>query len=192
MIITVSPSVAGGGDFIDRRVNKDDSGIWQYHYDLPAYLIGATAAGAIWEGNDTRFGKTLWKSADALIISGVVTQALKYSTTRVRPSKTDDPNLWFQGGDNYSFPSGHVSSVAALVTPIILEYRDDRPWVYILAIIPLYEAIGRVNAQAHWQTDVLAGAAIGVAAGYYEQKISSPLIFYVLPEGVYMGLKYRF
>ncbi|MBI5328163.1 MAG: hypothetical protein HZB80_07720, partial [Deltaproteobacteria bacterium] len=57
IIITVSPSVAGGGDFIDQRVNKDDSGIWQYHYDLPAYLIGATAAGAIWEGNDTRFGK---------------------------------------------------------------------------------------------------------------------------------------
>jgi len=134
----------------------------------------------------------VWKSTDALVISTIITEALKYATTRVRPSKTDNPNQWFTGEENDSFPSGHVSSVTALVTPIILEYRNDTPWIFTLAAIPLYEAGGRVKVQAHWQTDVLAGMAVGIVAGYYEYRFDSPIIFYVLPEGIYAGLKYRF
>ena len=192
IFLTNSLVFAGGFDFIDSSSEKDDGVIWQYHYDLPAYLTGITVAGALWEGNESRLGRTLWRSTDALVISTVVTGALKYVTTRVRPSKTDNPNQWFAGGENDSFPSGHVSSVTALVTPIILEYRNDTPWIFTLAAIPLYEAGGRVKVQAHWQTDVLAGMAVGIIAGYCEYRFDSPIIFYVLPEGIYAGLKYRF
>jgi undecaprenyl-diphosphatase len=183
---------AGGGGNIDHLLHKDDKGVWQLNYELPTALAGGMIADAIWEGNDSRLGKTMWQSVDALAISGVVTVSLKQVTTRVRPSETNNPGLWFQGGKNFSFPSGHTSSVAAMVTPFILEYHDDNLETYALAVLPIYEAVARVKAQAHWQTDVLAGTVVGVTSGYFAHQLETPLIFTVLPHGVYVGLNKQF
>ena len=44
----------------------------------------------------------------------------------------------------------------------------DHPAVWSLAALPVYIGTARLKAQAHWQTDVLAGAALGGDIGYYE------------------------
>ena len=80
-------------------------------------------------------------------------------------SDGNNPCLWFQHGSNYSFPSGEASVAAALVTPYILEYGGDYPATYALMLLPLYVGAGRVKNQAHWQTDVLAGWAVGGLSG---------------------------
>jgi undecaprenyl-diphosphatase len=49
-----------------------------------------------------------------------------------------------------------------------------------------------MKAQAHWQTDVLAGMAIGGALGYYAHARDSSFILEALPGGVMVGLKKRF
>ena len=91
-----------------------------------------------------------------------------------------------------SFFSGHVSGMTALVTPYILEYQEDYPWVSLLWAFPLHQMGGRIKAQAHWQSDVIVGALVGFASGYWAHKRESPLILYFDSDKVVMGLKHKF
>ena len=116
----------------------------------------------------------------------------KYIFTRVRPSTEDNPCLWFQGGSNYSFPSGEASVAAALVTPYIIEYGRDDPAVYALLLLPLYVGAGRIKNQQHWQTDVLAGWAVGGLSGWYAHERDVPIMIELLPHGVAVGMKAKF
>jgi hypothetical protein len=69
----------------------------------------------------------------------------------------------------------------------------DQPEVYALEALPLYDAIARVKVHGHRQSDVIAGYAIGSAAGYFmHQRVNTPLVLSVLPRGVYVGLKQSF
>jgi len=43
----------------------------------------------------------------------------------------------------------------------VFEYGHEYPGVWSLEILPVYDAIARVKSGEHWQTDVLAGFAIG-------------------------------
>lgn len=183
---------------IDHLVPYDDSGIWNrtnqeiLEYGLPILMVG----GALWEGGESRFGRTLWQSTDAFVASGIVSIAMKYAFSRVRPRDSGpggNPNLWFQGNGNQSFPSGEVTSVTSIVTPVMLEYGPDHPAVYALALLPIYDGIARVKVQAHWQTDVLAGAALGAGAGWLMHRNSgTPYILSVMPHGIYIGISKQF
>ena len=124
-----------------------------------------------------------------MLISAVATTGGKYVFTRARPSQTDDPNQWFKGGHRYSFPSGEVGAMSAIVTPMILEYRHDHPWVWALELLPAYDAVARMKVRGHWQTDVLAGFAIGSLAGYYAHSRDTPWTLGVLPHGVSVGFR---
>ena len=194
--LAAHPAYAGGGLLgLDHYVNKDDSGIWARKNQLlllDAMLVG-TAAAAVWEGGETRFGRTMWKSIDATMISGVVAQGMKLAFSRARPSESSSPNNWFQGSGHASFPSGEVTVTSALVTPVILEYRHDHPAVYALELLPIYDAIARVKVHGHWQSDVLAGFALGTTAGYFmQQRTRTPIVLSVMPRSIYVGLSKRF
>ena len=146
---------------------------------------------ALWEGGDSRLGKAAWQSVDALAVSTLAAEGGKRVFGRLRPSETQDPNQWFETGGR-SFPSGEVAEISAIVTPYVLHYGADHPGVYALELLPAYDAIARVKVQAHWQTDVLAGFAIGSASGYLAHKRDTPFILGVLPHGFSLGLKRTF
>ncbi|HEV2285719.1 MAG TPA: phosphatase PAP2 family protein [Steroidobacteraceae bacterium] len=189
--------LAGGGLLgLDHEWSYDNSGIWKRPDQLALEygIVGFEVIGAVWEGGDDRFGRTLWQSIDASASSGIVALALKYSFSRVRPIDSGgDPNLWFKGHGNQSFPSGEVTLVSSVVTPLVLEYRHDQPWIYALEALPLYDAIARMKLQAHWQSDVLAGFALGTGAGWLMHgREGTPLILGALPHGFYVGLKKEF
>jgi len=79
---------------------------------------------------------------------------------------------------------------SAVVTPLVLEYGPDHPLTYALEVLPVYDAIARMKVQAHWQTDVLAGFAIGTASGWLMHRNSNtPYILRVMPHGIYIGVK---
>jgi len=178
---------------IDHKLANDDSGIWKRSNQtaLVEGLLVVEVGGAFWEGGETRLGKTYWQSIDSTAIAAVSTEALKRGFTRKRPRQTDDPCDFFQGGSYQSFPSGEVGTVTSIVTPFILEYAQDQPGVYALGLLPLYDAVARMKVQGHWQTDVLAGMAVGTAAGYYAHSREQPLILSLLPQGVMVGMHYR-
>jgi hypothetical protein len=193
-LLVSTRACAGGFLGIDHRWAYDDSGVWRRSNQLILMdsMIGGEVACALWEGGEARFGKTCWQAIDSSLIAGASTQVLKYAFTRARPIQGNDPNAWFQGGSHYSFPSGEVAAVSSIVTPFIFEYRDQHPAVWALEALPLYDGIARMKVQAHWPTDVLAGLAIGTAAGYYAHTRDNPLVLGVMPHGIYIGLKRQF
>ena len=83
-----------GWSRIDHTVSYDASGVWNpnVYRGLVGVLTAAQIGGAVWEGSETRFGKTMWQGIDAEIIGGVTATAGKYIFTRTRPS--DVINRW--------------------------------------------------------------------------------------------------
>jgi membrane-associated phospholipid phosphatase len=187
----VSATHAAG---IDHRVNPDTSGIWNpdVYRGLVLGLTVGQVGFALWEGGESRLGDAAWRGIDSEIIGAVSAEALKHVFTRVRPAETDDPGLWFQGEPNHSFPSGEAATAAAIVTPYILEYGKDHPSIYALTLVPLYVGVGRVKAQAHWQTDVIGGWALGGLSGWYAHRRDNPILLQVMPHGILIGLKKSF
>jgi hypothetical protein len=196
ILVLNSASICFAGDGflgMDHRVAYDNSGIWarSHQRQLEIALLATEGGMALWEGGDTRLGKTAWQSVDSTLVSTVSVTLMKLAFSRVRPVDSADPNLWFKGHGNSSFPSGEATLSAAVVTPFILEYRKDYPLVYALALIPAYDATGRVKTWGHWQSDVLAGVALGAGIGYLMHERDVPLSFSVLPHGFQVGLKKR-
>ena len=179
---------------IDRNVTFDDSGIYKRHTQLLVQdlTLLTLVGGALWEGGDNRLGKTYWQALDASALGAVSSTALKYVFTRSRPSQSNDPDQWFKGKGHYSFPSGEVTFLSAAVTPFVLEYGNEHPLVYALELLPLYDAIARVKTHGHWQSDVLAGFALGAASGYIAHQQDSPWILRAMPGGVQVGFKKQF
>lgn len=187
--------VAGGGLLgIDHRVAYDNAGIW--NRNVQSGLLYGTVAGvglgAVAFGDQDSFGDTLWRSVDAMVLSGVTAQAMKYSFQRERPAQTSNPDLFFRGTHAQSFPSGEVTAISAAVTPFIAQYGDDHPAVYALALLPAYDAVARVKTRGHWQSDVVVGAAVGVGFGIYASRRNSPLILSWLPGGFQIGFIHHF
>jgi undecaprenyl-diphosphatase len=195
-LLSPLPAHAGRGPFgIDHRVNYDDSGIWKrsYQKDLAMGVALATIAGAFFADNDTRWGRTFDQSLDSMVLTAGTTTVMKYAFSRERPIQNADPNDFFDGRGYGSFPSGEVAEMAAVVTPFIAEYHADHPGVYALALLPAYDAVARVKVQGHWQSDVLVGAAVGVAWGVYAHRRKTPLVMGLLPgHGFMLGYSKSF
>ncbi len=196
LLALASPGAwAGGGPLgIDHEFSLDQSGIWarKYQTALEFGVVAAEAAGALWYGNDNEIGHTFWQSADATIISGLGALALKYSFSRARPYQGNDPNKWFQGSCCQSFPSGEVTLQAGFVTPFIVNYAKQHPWVWSLEALPIYDGIARMKSQAHWQTDVIAGWVLGTAVGYWSTTRQTPVTVQILPRGLSIGYYKKF
>lgn len=159
---------------------------------LGAVVIGGTLGFALWEGSESTGGRTAWQSLDSMATTAVATELMKNIFQRPRPSQSSDPNLWRQGSNNKSFPSGETATMAAFVTPIIIEYREEHPAMWALSILPAYMGKARMASEGHWLSDVLAGAAVGVASGTLAARRDSPLLLEVTKDGVFVGIKNRF
>lgn len=180
---------AGGPLGIDHKLPYDDSGIWARSNQkrLAEGVILAEIGGAVWNGGQTRLGKTFWRSIDATVFGELTVGTMKLAFGRERPSETDSPDQWFKGANHQSFPSGEVALQASFVTPFIAEYGHDHPWVWGLEALPAYDAVARMKTHGHWQTDVLAGWAIGTAWGYYAAGRDNPIVLSVMPHGIVIG-----
>lgn len=183
-----------GWSRVDHMVTYDASGPWNpylYRGGLIALSV-ANAGAAVWEGAETRLGRTMWQGVDAQIVAGLTSEAGKRIFTRVRPYQGSDPCLWFQGGSNQSFPSLESAAAAALVTPYVMEYGAENPAAYALLLLPLYVGAGRIKNQAHWQTDVAVGWVIGGLSGWLAHSLETPFTIRLLPGGFEVGLKAQF
>jgi undecaprenyl-diphosphatase len=190
LLLAAAPARGG----FDHKVTFDDSGIWNHNVELGIMytMIGTEIGIGLWEGGESKLGKTSWQAMDSTAVGALLAQAGKYIFTRSRPDQTDDPNKWFQGKGNYSFPSGETTTYTAIVTPYILQYAKDNPAVYALALLPVYSGVTRIKNQAHWQTDILASWALGGLTGYWAYKRDNPIILSVMPHGIMVGLKTQF
>ena len=106
-------------------------------------------------------------AALAFMSAGLVEFTLKVLVGRPRP----DTGLaaagimgpsWAPGID--SFPSGHATSVFAVATVFAAYYPGLRWPLYLLAAAI---AVGRVYLERHYLSDIVAGAALGMAFAAY-------------------------
>jgi hypothetical protein len=195
LTLLIAPVHAAGGPLgIDHEWNKDESGIWSRNVQTAAAVgvLLVETGGAFYLGNDNELGHTLFQSLDASFVSGIAAQGLKLLAGRARPSQGGDPDRWRQGSCCKSFPSGEVTLQASFVTPLILHYRSQQPAIWVLEALPLYDSIARLKSQAHWQTDVMAGWALGSGIGYWTSTFKTPITVQVLPHGMTVGFSKEF
>jgi membrane-associated phospholipid phosphatase len=117
---------------------------------LTAGVLGLSAAGRATRSQRlTAFSSDLTRS---LLLSTSATWALKLSVGRRRPS-----------GGPHSFPSGHTSA-AFCIAPVVASHFGWKAAVpaYVLAG---FTGIARMEDWRHYLSDVVFGAAIGIAAG---------------------------
>jgi undecaprenyl-diphosphatase len=195
LALSATGAQAGGGLLgIDSEQSLDQGGIWarKYQSGLELGVIAVEIAGSLWFGNDNELGHTFWQTIDASTISGIASTGLKYVFSRARPDQGGNPDRWFRGSCCQSFPSGEVTLQASFVTPFIANYSAKNPWVWSLELLPIYDGIARMKSQAHWQTDVLAGWALGSGIGYWSTTRKVPISVQILPRGWSVGFATRF
>ena len=105
---------------------------------------------------------TAYLGANAVVYSGIACLALKVAFGRARPWMDEGPYA-FDGpriSDDYnSMPSGHSATAFALATVLAKQYPEYKYLFYTCASLI---ALSRIYVHAHWPSDVLVGAAIGV------------------------------
>jgi membrane-associated phospholipid phosphatase len=107
-------------------------------------------------------------AADGLIASviagGVITPALKTAIGRRRPRDTAQTFDFKPFSGSASFPSGHATEAFSVAAVIASEY--DSGWVKGIAYgSAALVGFARIHHQAHFLSDVVAGALIGNAVG---------------------------
>lgn len=147
-------------NFIERNVG-DPFGNGLY----PAIIVGSAYITGLIIHNDKakRFAMLCAKS---IVISGATTEVIKELAGRQRPFQGNPPNPLRWNGpaaffrDN-SFPSGHSTVAFSTAAMVALEY--PHPLIIPIAAYSLatITALGRINGNRHWGSDVIMGAAIG-------------------------------
>ena len=91
----------------------------------------------------------------ALLPANLVVEGLKRAVGRARPDGERKPS-------NAAFPSSHAANAAALA--VVLSRRWRRLAV-VFAVLAVAVCASRMFLDRHWLSDVVAGVAIGAAAG---------------------------
>lgn len=120
-------------------------GVEQGAFALGVYVVGRASHRAA-------VGQLGADLIDAQIVNGVLTQGIKISTNRKRPS-----------GGPHSFPSGHTSATFATAEVIREHYGWE--WGAPLYALGGYVSISRMVDNKHWASDVIFGSAIGIVSG---------------------------
>lgn len=108
---------------------------------------------------------------------------LKDTAHRLRPFESSSVyyDFWVNAGsfieDGFSFPSGHVTAVSSFATATFLTFNKKFSWTAFLGVIIM--AFSRVYLLAHYPSDVIAGALVGIISGVIAYYITL-LIFKLL------------
>jgi membrane-associated phospholipid phosphatase len=103
----------------------------------------------------------------SIIASGIITPALKLAIGRSRPNKTaQDTDVFQPFGGEQSFPSGHATQAFGVASTLAFSF-PDQPVIGGLAFAAAAGVgLSRINDDAHYASDVVAGALIGTYVGY--------------------------
>jgi membrane-associated phospholipid phosphatase len=136
--------------------NVSRLGDWPEHFALGVMLTGI----AWWRGSK-KWTRIFLSMLIALAIAGVVGRGIQVVTGRARPSvKTEEVWNGLRFSSKYhAFPSGHVGASSAFFAVLFLAN-----WRIGLASAPVPIVIGfsRMYVGAHYLSDVVCAAVLGV------------------------------
>ena len=167
-------AVVGTAAIVDRPLRDEmlrHSGTSKFMRDIERFgaeyslgvLGGFFVAGTLGENE-----KALRVAQDGLtasiIASGIVTPAIKFVAGRSRPIKNAGVYHFRPFSGNASFPSGHTTQAFAVASVISAHY--DQTWVKCTSYsVAGLVGLARTYHQAHFASDVVAGALIGTFVG---------------------------
>ena len=140
--------------------------------DYEAYTLAALGLYSLVFRNE-KLKTTTLLATQSYIVGATMETLIKILTGRERPNGAASnpsaafrgPNWSFSPTNTTSFPSGHTTVAFAAATVFALEYRD-RPLVPVMAYsAATLVGLSRITENAHWLSDVFAGAALGYVTG---------------------------
>lgn len=151
--------------------------------DLWGQPIALVGAAGLWAGGRLAHQPTAaavgLRAVEAITVSGIVGKVLKGAFGRARP-RVNGADAWdvevgrgfsLSDGDYESMPSGHATAAFAFAAAVTSEVRHRAPrhvrWVgatsFALATTTAY---ARMHHDAHWLSDVTAGAVLGSVSAW--------------------------
>ena len=145
----------------DRVANKIMNKISRFGDWPEHFAVGLLLAGIAWWRGSKKWTRIFLAMLIALAIAGLAGRVIKISTGRARPSvKTEE--VW--EGPRFSskfhaFPSGHVAGSTAFFAVLLFAN-----WRIGLACLPIPLLIGfsRMYVAAHYLSDVVFAAVLGI------------------------------
>lgn len=110
--------------------------------------LAAYVAGSLWDR--PRMVDAAGDLIEAQLVAVTVTQGLKFAFSRERPDR-----------EARSFPSGHAS--AAFATATVLQRHLGRKAAIPAYAVAVYTSTSRLQANSHYASDLVFGAALGMA-----------------------------
>lgn len=168
-VLAATALIAGQDDQIRARVLEHPSSTREQIADifepLGTYLAAGVGLGTAWiggraVGND-RLVATTAVAVEAWMWTAIITAGAKGLFGREPPTPGHDEDDWFDGGT--IFPSGHTSRSFAIAA--VFADRHGRPAAWIGYPIAGLVGLATIEQDTHWASDVVAGAALGLAIG---------------------------
>jgi undecaprenyl-diphosphatase len=129
---------------------------WLTHLGGARATIGASLA--LLAAGEWRLGVA---TGLANALSHVVVQGLKRAVARPRPCDASGrPLALVELPDPFSFPSGHAAAATAVAATVSFQHPLLAPLLLPLAAVI---SASRVSLRVHHVSDVVAGAALGLA-----------------------------
>jgi len=136
------------------------------------YLIGAAGIAFLFLAKDSRVRLLqIFEGALSVILSrGIITTVFRAFYHHPRPFDFYNfKSLIPESG--YSFPSGHMTFLFALVTTV---FFINRRWGVYLGTASFVVGIARIFAGVHWPWDILGGAVVGILSGVVIHLLVAP------------------
>jgi undecaprenyl-diphosphatase len=135
----------------------------------------------VWELDPHDSGNKAFTLVAAVALTSLSCAILKRLFGRVRPGREDagkffGPSRRLRDSDRESFPSSHTACAVALTTALTALYPHGWTTFWFLAVVC---AVLRYLLDAHWPSDIFAGAAVGYAVSHVGLMIAPPMFRFV-------------
>lgn len=150
--------------------NVSRFGDWPEHF-FPGLIL----AGVAWWRGNRKWTRICLSMVIALSIAGLAARAIQISTGRARPSVKAEqvwngPRL---SSKYHAFPSGHVvASTAFFAVLVFAKWRIGLPCL----VIPILIGFSRIYGGAHYLSDVICAAILGILSAILVWRFILPKI----------------
>jgi membrane-associated phospholipid phosphatase len=151
--------------------------------DVTAIVFVALGLAAIMGRKFSRLETSIFFCAVSILAADVIKSQLKYAFGRTWPDSWAPGILSFihdnaygfhffhAGGSYQSFPSGHASLVAAVMSVLWFMFPNLRA---LCVMCMLAADAGLILLNLHFLSDVIAGTFVGVSTGWFTVVLCSP------------------
>lgn len=152
-------------DFAGKSAVFDKVIIFLSNYLQYPLVVLFLVAVYFWHISKPEKKKLLWTALLSVVIARLgITELIRFLYHRPRPFLVYSDIHPLISKNEYSFPSGHAAFFFALATAIYFYNKRWGTWFFVASILI---SLSRVVAGIHYPSDILGGAIIGVAVGYF-------------------------